>query len=238
LELEDGLAMARLLECDGMVVPGGFGSRGFEGKIKAIRTAREDRIPFLGICLGMQAAVIEYARTFAHIPKAHSAEFHSNLVEGEEDVVIFMPEGDRERMGGTMRLGARETILQKGSIARKLYGHERIMERHRHRYEVNPALVHRLEKLGLHFVGKNTNASGDRQSRKDIQLDPHPRLAFSCFGAFMDEFSEYSGLPFKSVVIAAPEVLIGGLLDSMIIFYFTGLTIAAVRRTAHEKRIS
>jgi CTP synthase len=174
LELEDGLAMARLLECDGMVVPGGFGSRGFEGKIQAIRKAREDKIPFLGICLGMQAAVIEYARTFAHIPKAHSAEFHSNLVEGEEDVVIFMPEGDRERMGGTMRLGARETILQKGSIARKLYGHERVMERHRHRYEVNPALVHRLEKLGLQFVGKNTDASGERMEVIELDESVHP----------------------------------------------------------------
>ena len=105
--------MKHLLKCDGMVVPGGFGSRGIEGKIEAIRTARETGIPFLGICLGMQAAVIEYARNVAGISKAHSAEFHSDLAKDEEDVVILMPEGDRERIGGTMRLGARETILRK-----------------------------------------------------------------------------------------------------------------------------
>jgi CTP synthase len=174
LELEDGIAMARLLQCDGMVVPGGFGSRGFEGKIEAIRKAREDRIPFLGICLGMQAAVVEYARTFANIPNAFSAEFKSDLVEGEEDVVVFMPEGDRERMGGTMRLGARETSLRKGSLARKLYGHDKIMERHRHRYEVNPLVVERLESLGLHFVGKNTDGSGERMEVIELDESVHP----------------------------------------------------------------
>lgn len=175
LEVEGGEAMERLLECDGMVVPGGFGSRGFEGKINAIRKAREDKIPFLGICLGMQAAVIEYARSFADIPNAHSAEFESNLDEEKhEDVVIFMPEGDRERMGGTMRLGARETILRKGSLAHKLYGHERIMERHRHRYEVNPLVAKKLESLSLHFVGKNTDASGERMEVIELDKSKHP----------------------------------------------------------------
>jgi CTP synthase len=174
LEQTDGEAMERLLQCDGMVVPGGFGSRGFEGKINAIRRAREDKIPFLGICLGMQAAVIEYARSFADIPTAHSAEFQDDLVADEDDVVIFMPEGDRERMGGTMRLGARETILRKGSLARKLYGHERIMERHRHRYEVNPKIASKLEELGLHFVGKNTDASGERMEVIELAKEVHP----------------------------------------------------------------
>eukprot|EP00980_Cylindrotheca_fusiformis_P026427 scaffold16150_cov112-Cylindrotheca_fusiformis.AAC.6 len=175
-DLEDGggEAMDRLMQCDGIVVPGGFGSRGFEGKINAIRRAREKKIPFLGICLGMQAAVIEYARSFADIPTAHSAEFQDGLVEGENDVVIFMPEGDRERMGGTMRLGARETVLRKGSLARKLYGSERIMERHRHRYEVNPTVVSKLEALGLHFVGKNTDASGERMEVIELDKDVHP----------------------------------------------------------------
>jgi CTP synthase len=181
LEEKDGEAMERLLQCDGMVVPGGFGSRGFEGKINAIRRAREDKIPFLGICLGMQAAVIEYARSFADIPTAHSAEFQDDLVAGEDDVVIFMPEGDRERMGGTMRLGARETILRKGSLAREMYGHERIMERHRHRYEVNPKFASKLEELGLHFVGKNTDASGERMEVIELPKEVHPYFAGAQF---------------------------------------------------------
>ncbi|KAL3937135.1 MAG: hypothetical protein SGBAC_007690 [Bacillariaceae sp.] len=174
LEGGDEKTMERLLKCDGMVVPGGFGSRGFEGKINAIRKAREEKIPFLGICLGMQAAVIEYARSFGGMPTAHSAEFQKDLTEGKDDVVIFMPEGDRERMGGTMRLGARETILQGGSLARKLYGHERIMERHRHRYEVNPIYASKLEELGLKFVGKNTDASGERMEVIELAEDVHP----------------------------------------------------------------
>lgn len=174
LEETGGEGMKRLAQCDGIVVPGGFGSRGFEGKINAIRWAREDKVPFLGICLGMQAAVIEYARTFADIPTAHSAEFQDGLVAGKDDVVIFMPEGDRERMGGTMRLGARETILRKGSLANKLYGHERIMERHRHRYEVNPKFASTLEELGLRFVGKNTDASGERMEVIELDKEVHP----------------------------------------------------------------
>mmetsp|Transcript_13057 Transcript_13057/g.14943 ORF Transcript_13057/g.14943 Transcript_13057/m.14943 type:complete len:650 (-) Transcript_13057:581-2530(-) len=175
-ELEGGKeeTMSRLLKCDGMVVPGGFGSRGFEGKINAIRKAREEKIPFLGICLGMQAAVIEYARSFGNMPAAHSAEFQKNLTEGKDDVVIFMPEGDRKRMGGTMRLGARETILRDESLVRKLYGHERIMERHRHRYEVNPIYTSKLEKLGLKFVGKNTDSSGERMEVIELDNDVHP----------------------------------------------------------------
>jgi CTP synthase len=174
LELEDGKAMAKLLECDGVVVPGGFGMRGFEGKIAAIQTAREKRMPFLGICLGMQAAVVEYARAFANMPEAHSAEFRNDLVEGRDDLIVFMPEGDRERMGGTMRLGARETILRKDSLARRVYGHERIMERHRHRYEVNPEYVDRLEEVGLHFVGRNTDGSGERMEVIELDQTDHP----------------------------------------------------------------
>lgn len=174
LEKEDGIALQKLLECDGVVVPGGFGERGFEGKIKAIQTAREMKMPFLGICLGMQGAVIEYARNVAHILGADSAEFKEDLTKDLEDVVIFMPEGDRERMGGTMRLGARETLLKKSSLARKLYGHERIMERHRHRYEINPAIVDKLEEAGLQFVGKNTDHSGERMEVVELPEHVHP----------------------------------------------------------------
>jgi len=158
-------AWDRLKQCSGMVVPGGFGSRGIEGKIEAVRYARTTGVPLLGICLGMQAVVIEYCRNVLGISRAHSAEFakEGELKKDEEDAVVFMPEGDRERMGGTMRLGARDTVLREGSLARRMYGgRERVSERHRHRYEVNPALVPRLEKAGLHFVGRNADASGER----------------------------------------------------------------------------
>ena len=191
-ERGDGRAVARLLRCDALVVPGGFGSRGFEGKIAAIKTAREEKIPFLGICLGMQGAVIEYTRNVLDIPGAHSAEFEDHLVHDVEDVVIFMPEGDRLRMGATMRLGARETILKKNSLAYKIYGQERIMERHRHRYEVNPAVVDKLEAAGLHFVGKNTDHSGERMEVVELEESIHPYF----IGAqFHPEFTSRPGKP-------------------------------------------
>ena len=175
-----------------MVVPGGFGNRGMEGKISTIQYSRETGKPFLGICLGMQAAVIEYCRNVLGIEKAHSAEFVADLVTDEEDVVIFMPEGDRERMGGTMRLGARETLLKDGSTARRLYGKEKVMERHRHRYEVNPALVSRLEEKGLHFVGKNADSSGERMEIAELSDKSHPYFVAS---QFHPEFTSRPELP-------------------------------------------
>jgi len=174
-------AWERLKKCDGIVVPGGFGTRGFEGKIAATKYARESKTPFLGICLGMQAAVIEHCRSVLGRQGAHSSEFIQGLEENVEDAVIFMPEGDRERMGGTMRLGARETILKDGSISRKMYGTERIMERHRHRYEVNPALVPDLEKAGLHFVGRNTDGSGERMEVVELDEKVHPYFVAAQF---------------------------------------------------------
>jgi len=181
LEEGDEVTQDRFAACDGLVVPGGFGYRGFEGKVAAIRSARKNKMPFLGICLGMQAAVVEFARSDAGISNAHSAEFKDDLVQDEEDVIIFMPEGDRTRMGGTMRLGARETTLRSGSLARELYGSERIMERHRHRYEVNPVLVDRLESLGLRFSGKNTDASGERMEVIELGKSDHPYFVATQF---------------------------------------------------------
>jgi len=181
LEEGDEDAISRFAACDGLVVPGGFGARGFEGKVAAVRSARENKMPFLGICLGMQAAVVEFARSHAGISNAHSAEFKKDLIPDEEDIIIFMPEGDRERMGGTMRLGARETILSDGSLAREIYGSERVMERHRHRYEVNPALVDRLESLGLRFSGKNADASGERMEVIELDKSVHPYFVAAQF---------------------------------------------------------
>ncbi|TFJ81514.1 hypothetical protein NSK_007155 [Nannochloropsis salina CCMP1776] len=180
LESSSPSLLASLQEGDfhALLVPGGFGTRGLDGKVGAIRWARESKIPFLGICLGMQAAVIEYARSVLGRSAATSTEFVSPsapaLMEGKEDVVIFMPEGDKARMGGTMRLGARTTLLQPHSLVHRLYaehlgagGREaeegggggggvlEVDERHRHRYEVNPDVVSDLEAAGLRFVGKD-----------------------------------------------------------------------------------
>ena len=123
---------------------------------------------------------------------AHSAEFSNNLVKDEEDAIICMPECDRERMGGTMRLGARETILKEGSIARQLYNKEKVMERHRHRYEVNPAMVSRLEHAGLQFVGRNTDRSGERMEVVELDRDTHP---FFVAAQFHPEFTSRPELP-------------------------------------------
>ncbi|VDM95798.1 unnamed protein product [Thelazia callipaeda] len=140
--------------CDGILVPGGFGGRGIEGKIAACKYARENNIPFLGICLGMQCAVIEFARNVCGIKGANSTEFDLEIV-GEQQVVIDMPEhkGDMKGMGGTMRLG-------------KLYGVDKISERHRHRYEVNPSVVPRLCTAGLLFVGIGTD---EKMTLDDIE---------------------------------------------------------------------
>jgi len=186
-------AWKKLRRCHGIVVPGGFGSRGFEGKIAAIKYARESKKPFLGICLGMQAAVIEYCRNILARPNANSSEFKEDLKEDVDNVVIFMPEGDRERLGGTMRLGLRETVL-KHSIARKAYGLEKVLERHRHRYEVNPSLVSDLEAAGLHFVGRNTDGSGERMEVVELSEEIHPYFVAT---QFHPEFTSRPGKPNK-----------------------------------------
>lgn len=195
-------AVARLNSCDGIVVPGGFGVRGFEGKMQAIKYARESKTPFLGICLGMQAAVVEYCRNELGRSKAHSAEFVKDLKKDFDDAIIFMPEGDRERMGGTMRLGLRETILSEGSSARKVYGSEKVLERHRHRYEVNPAIVPDLESRGLKFVGRNTDSSGERMEVIELDASEHPYFVASQF------HPEFTSRPEK------PNPLFLGLLEA------------------------
>eukprot|EP00611_Tribonema_gayanum_P031683 TRINITY_DN920_c0_g1_i9.p1 TRINITY_DN920_c0_g1~~TRINITY_DN920_c0_g1_i9.p1 ORF type:complete len:621 (+),score=230.48 TRINITY_DN920_c0_g1_i9:400-2262(+) len=171
---EAAAAWQQLRSCDGVLVPGGFGERGLEGKIAAIREAREGGVPFLGICLGMQAAVIEYARTVLGVEGANSAEFAPAL-DDTQRVVVFMPEGSRDRMGGTMRLGARETRIDAGSLAHELYGGaSKVDERHRHRYEVNPDAVPALEGAGLRFVGRNSDGTGERMEVIELPRETHP----------------------------------------------------------------
>uniref|UniRef100_A0A0E0JL76 CTP synthase n=1 Tax=Oryza punctata TaxID=4537 RepID=A0A0E0JL76_ORYPU len=139
---------------NGVLVPGGFGDRGVQGKILAAKYARENNVPYLGICLGMQLAVVEFARSVMNLPEANSTEFDPNA---KTPCVIFMPEGSKTHMGGTMRLGSRRTFFKVADCkSAKLYGNvSYVDERHRHRYEVNPDMVPEFENAGLQFVGKD-----------------------------------------------------------------------------------
>ncbi|AAB99177.1 CTP synthase (pyrG) [Methanocaldococcus jannaschii DSM 2661] len=140
-------------QLDGILVPGGFGDRGVEGKINAIKYARENDIPFLGICMGMQCAVIEFARNVCGLEGANSTEFDENT---KYPVVDLLPEQKEiDAKGGTMRLGAYPAILMEGTLAYKLYGRKEVYERHRHRYEVNPEYHEILENHGLTISGKS-----------------------------------------------------------------------------------
>ncbi len=162
--------LARLKEADGILIPGGFGGRGIEGKIRAVQLAREHKIPYLGVCLGMQVAVCELARNAAGMAGANSTEFD---LETPFPVIDLLPEQKEiADMGGTMRLGADPVKLHEGSRARELYGEQVIYERHRHRYEVNNHLRKRLEGAGLAFSG----TSPDERLVEVIELprEEHP----------------------------------------------------------------
>lgn len=167
-DIEKHSAEAYLADVDGILVPGGFGDRGIEGKIAAAGYAREHNIPFLGLCLGMQIAVIEFARSVAKMDKAHSTEFDS---ASPFPVIDLMPDQHNvTHKGGTMRLGRYPCVLKAGSIAARVYGQTEISERHRHRYEVNNALRDDLSKHGLIFSG----LSPDERLVEMIELPGHP----------------------------------------------------------------
>ena len=175
------------LETDGLdaikdvhaiLVPGGFGERGVEGKILAVQYARENKVPYLGICLGMQVAVIEYARNVAGLEGAHSTEFKA---ETEYPVIALITEwldedgsqksrGNDEDLGGSMRLGSQPCQLVEGSLAHTTYGADEIAERHRHRYEVNDNYVERLQTSGLRIAGW----SQDKQLVEVVEVADHP----------------------------------------------------------------
>ena len=157
-----------LKDCDGICVPGGFGDRGIEGKIEAIRYARENKIPYLGLCLGMQMAVVEFARNVAGLNGANSAEFG----EFEYPVIDIMPDQKGVDMGGTMRLGLYPCKLDESSISRKVYGEELIYERHRHRYEFNNTYRELLSEKGLKFAGLSPD--GKLVEIVELPRDVHP----------------------------------------------------------------
>ncbi|HMP75459.1 MAG TPA: CTP synthase [Kiritimatiellia bacterium] len=167
-EIESGAAKNALKSVHGILVPGGFGARGIEGKIKAIQYAREQGIPFFGICLGLQCAVIEFARHVAGLKAAHSTEFEPKT---EHPVVCLMEEQEKVvDLGATMRLGAWPCQLTRGSVVHNAYGAEQISERHRHRYEVNNAYRERLAAKGLVLSG----LSPDGHLVEMIELADHP----------------------------------------------------------------
>lgn len=166
-EIEDLVDAEKLNDIDGILVPGGFGERGIEGKIQAIKFARENKIPFFGICLGLQCAVIEFARNVCGLKKANSAEF----VRNRSNVIHLMPEQLKVKMkGASMRLGAYPCVIKKGTRARAAYKKENISERHRHRYEVNNRFRDALEKDGMVISG----VSPENDLVEMIEIEDHP----------------------------------------------------------------
>ena len=174
----------------GILVPGGFGDRGVDGKVLAIQYARENKVPFFGICLGFQIAVIEYARNVLGLSDATSGEFDP---DAEHPVVVYMPEISQTHLGGTMRLGARRSRLLDNSLAMQIYnGEGTIMERHRHRYEVNPEYIQRLSDGGLVFSGVDDE---ERIRMECVELKPeadHP-FFFGC--QYHPEFTSRPMIP-------------------------------------------
>ena len=177
-----------LKDFDGVIVPGGFGNRGIEGKIETIKYVRENKIPFLGICLGMQMAVIEFARNVLKYNDANSVEFDENTAHP----VIHIMEDQKNvtKKGGTMRLGAYPCVLKQGSYARKIYGEEKISERHRHRYEFNNDYREEIEKAGLKISG--TSPNGNLVEIVELEEENHP---FFVAGQFHPEFKSRPDRP-------------------------------------------
>lgn len=188
-----------LAGCDGIIVPGGFGDRGIEGKVESVRYARENKVPFLGICLGMQMMVVEYARNVLGIEDANSSEFDP---EGENQVIHIMPEQkDVTEKGGTMRLGLYPCKLAEGTLSRNAYGEALIYERHRHRFEFNNKYRSELEAKGLKIAGLSPNEK--LVEIVELSQDEHPW----CVGVqFHPEFKSRPNRPhplFEGLISAA-----------------------------------
>lgn len=198
-EIEQSCAEDCLHGVDGILVPGGFGNRGIEGKIEAIRYAREKRVPFLGICLGMQCAVIEFARNVCGMKGANSSEFD---MDTEYPVIDLLPEQkDVEDKGGTMRLGISPIKINKASKVFELYGEQVIYERHRHRYEVNNQFRSQIEKAGFYFSG--TSPDG-----RLVEITEYPDHPWFVASQFHPEFKSRPNRPhplFRGFVRAAVQ---------------------------------
>jgi CTP synthase len=197
---EDRQVARGLLEnADGILIPGGFGGRGIEGKIEAARIARERQVPYLGICLGMQIAVAEFARHVAAMDGANSTEFD---IETPYPVIDLLPEQKEVAdLGGTMRLGADPIKLHEGSKMREIYGEAVVYERHRHRYEVNNLLRKRLQSAGLRVAG----TSPDERLVEAVELDEHPFFVASQFHPEFKSRPERPAPMFRGFLAAALE---------------------------------
>lgn len=173
---------------DGILIPGGFGERGIEGKILAAKYARENKIPFLGVCLGFQLVTIEFCRNVVGLNKANSTESNPNT---PYPVVDLLPEQrEIDEKGGTMRLGSYPVLIKRDSIAYRLYKKEKIFERHRHRYEINPKFIDKIEEFGLHYTGR----SPDNKRMEILELIDHP---FFMASQFHPEFKSRPNKPSK-----------------------------------------
>ncbi len=173
-EQEDGVEKL-LGDVDGILIPGGFGTRGIEGKINAVNYARTNKIPILTICLGFQVSVIEYARNVLGYENANSSEFDHKT---EHPVIDLLPmQRGIDKMGGTMRLGAEKVFLEEGTKAHEIYGSEEIQERHRHRYEVNLEYKDEFEEKGMIFSGKSSN----KKRMEILEVNDHPFFMGSQF---------------------------------------------------------
>jgi CTP synthase len=198
---------AGLQSMDAILVPGGFGKRGVEGKIKAIRYAREAGVPYLGICLGMQLAVIEYARNLAGLAGAHSTEFDPDTPHPVIALITEWQDRDgrveqrdtHSNLGGTMRLGGQECVLEPDSVVRRIYGQDRIMERHRHRYEVNNHYLPRIKAAGLKVSGTSAK---DRLCEM-VELPGHPWFVGCQFHPEFTSTPRHGHPLFKAFVQAA-----------------------------------
>lgn len=162
-----------LKKYDGIIAPGGFGSRGVEGIIQAVKFARENKIPYFGLCYGMQMMVIEYARNILHLKDANTHEVNPS----SKNIVIDIMESQKEHLknnfyGGSMRLGVYKAVLRDDTVARNAYGKKEIMERHRHRYEVNPAFIGDLEAKGFVFSGRSPD--GRLMEIAELSQKEHP----------------------------------------------------------------
>jgi len=173
IPFENKRELKKLKQYDGILIPGGFGTTGIEGKLNVIKFARENNIPYFGICYGMQLAVLEYAKNVLKMKNVSTTEIDPTA---QHLVIDIMPEQRAKvasnDMGGTMRLGEYPARLQKGSLARKAYGEDSISERHRHRYEVNPEYVEKLSEGGLVFSGKSPD--GKLMEIVELPKDKHP----------------------------------------------------------------
>jgi CTP synthase len=210
LESQEEEAWSKVREADGIIVPGGFGQRGWQGKILAAEYCRTHSKPYLGVCLGFQAMVVEFCRNILGWEDANSTEIDENTTH---PAVLFMPEIDKTTMGGTMRLGARTTTFTHthadGStpITQILYGKSSVVERHRHRYEVNPEYVDTIHNAGLALVGRDDN-------RMEIaELPTHPYYVGCQFHPEFTSRPLHPSPPFLGLVLAACGKLEAYLVD-------------------------